>query len=91
MTAHLQLVRPNNENRSVRARRRTPTRLTVKIGHLECGPSVGRTGLPLSSEFERQFNCAGHRGTLFPRHCSPIAISLSTITRSQLIVTCLWR
>ena len=26
MTAHLQLVQPNNENRSVRARRRTPTR-----------------------------------------------------------------
>jgi type 1 fimbriae regulatory protein FimB/type 1 fimbriae regulatory protein FimE len=26
MTAHLQLVRPNNENRSVRTQRRTPTR-----------------------------------------------------------------
>ena len=26
MTAHLQLVQPNNLNRSVRARRRTPTR-----------------------------------------------------------------
>ena len=26
MTAHLQLVQPNNENRSVRAKRRIPTR-----------------------------------------------------------------
>jgi hypothetical protein len=46
------------------------------------GPSMR---LPLSSEFERQFNCAGRRYTLFPRHCNPIAISLSTITRTQLI------
>jgi hypothetical protein len=55
----------------------------VKIGHLGCEPSVGR--LPLSSEFGRQFNCAGRRYTLFPRHCNPIAISLSTITGTQSI------
>jgi hypothetical protein len=55
----------------------------VKIGHLRCEPSVGR--LPLSSEFGRQFNCAGRRYTLFPRHCNPIAISLSTITGAELI------
>jgi hypothetical protein len=35
--------------------------------------------------FERQFDSAGHCNTLFPRQCSPMAISLSTITGTQLI------
>ena len=48
--------------------------------------SRNRHRLPLPSVFERQFDSAGHRNTLFPRHCSPMAISLSTVTGTQLIV-----
>ncbi len=47
--------------------------------------SRNRHRLLLPSVFERQFDSAGHRNTLFPRHCSPMAISLSTVTGTQLI------
>jgi hypothetical protein len=51
----------------------------------ELPSSRNRHRLPLPSVFERQFDSAGHRNTLFPRHCSPMAISLSTVTETQLI------
>jgi hypothetical protein len=51
----------------------------------ELPSSRNRHRLPLPSVFERQFDSAGHRNTLFPRHCSPMAISLSTVTGTQLI------
>jgi GNAT superfamily N-acetyltransferase len=51
----------------------------------ELPPSRNRHRLPLPSVFERQFDSAGHCNTLFPRQCSPMAISLSTITGTQLI------
>jgi len=51
----------------------------------ELPSSRNRHRLPLPSVFERQFDSAGHRNTLFPRHCSPMAISLSTVAGTQLI------